>query len=925
MQISSLPFVASVLLVVALLGTVVLVSDAGPQPTGAVTNQAEAERGTLARSVLAADDRSGDGVALPPITAAAALPEPTGGASPVTTPGAIPIAERAQCESGAAVGAGDPGLADDCAVLLAVKDTLRGTATTLNWDADTAIADWYGITVSGTPLRVTRLHLDGRNSRTSIGELIALTGTIPVALGKLSQLENLSLSRHALTGPIPPELGNLTELTTLSLHGNQLTGSIPPELGYLSNLHSLYLRSNQLTGNIPVELSKLQNLLILSLENNQFTGSIPVALTDLPELIVLDLYGNTMLTGCIPTGLPDPGLAGLTACTTTTTYALTTGSNGNGRVSPLPGTYSYLDGESVTLTATPDARNEITSWGGDCSGTATTCVLTMDADRAASVTFGRITHSLTVTVTGDGTVTPGGTTTQYEGDEVTLTASWSDATQDFDGWGGDCSGTATTCVLTVDVAKTVTAAFTALPAGRCATTTAADCIRAVYRGAPGDYAQVRDIPAALLLTPGADGRYYVERGHQITVVTAAPLPTGYTRFWLDRTPLEYGTPSSVSFSQLIKPVGTTYTFTVTDDEDASTLITFDLTAARPFVRPRPDGKPELGDVVVSTTFSVETSTFRYDTFDSTGEVTAAGSYAFVSDTADTSTAVTTYEALRDGTTTGLLVNKSDTHGASQAGFYDTVETGDVVEWREADQCWVRYRITATPASTLGATRAFGIAWVTYAATGCTGAANWEAAPTATLEWSPPNVQTPDVTSPIRHGPFLLIPRGWDGVLGARQRPSPIASREASRDSGDPPPVWPSSDIEEIRRHPLWNEPDIPEGWYRHHATARTDSMVLRYRDCCGDVEIQISQAIYSLPIHITHVGPNPVSGRIWEAREIDGHPAVLYYTPTNDTGWDGMVVIYDVASDIRYAVIPGHWRLNRDYEAVIAIARSLYD
>ena len=124
-------------------------------------------------------------------------------------------------------------------------------------------------------------------------------------------------------------------------------------------------------------------------------------------------------------------------------------------------------------------------------------------------------------------------------------------------------------------------------------------------------------------------------------------------------------------------------------------------------------------------------------------------------------------------------------------------------------------------------------------------------------------------------------------------------------------MWPSFDIEEIRRHPLWNEPDVPEGWYLHYAEARTNSMVLRYRDCCGDVEIQISQAIYSLPMHITYVGPNPVSGLIWEAREIDGHPAVLHYTPTNDTGWNGRFVIYDVASDIRYAVLPGHWRLSQ--------------
>ena len=77
----------------------------------------------------------------------------------------------------------------------------------------------------------------------------------------------------------------------------------------------------------------------------------------------------------------------------------------------------------------------------------------------------------------------------------------------------------------------------ATPATRCATTTAADCIRAVYKGAPDDYAQVADIPAAALLTPDADGRYRVERGQQVTVVTAAPLPEGWTRFWLDWSPL----------------------------------------------------------------------------------------------------------------------------------------------------------------------------------------------------------------------------------------------------------------------------------------------------------------------------------------------------------------------------------------------------
>ena len=91
------------------------------------------------------------------------------------------------------------------------------------------------------------------------------------------------------------------------------------------------------------------------------------------------------------------------------------------------------------------------------------------------------------------------------------------------------------------------------------------------------------------------------------MVTAAPLPTGYTRFYLQRRPPGApGTPDPVSFSQLIPPVGTTYTFTVTTDEGGRTLFTFDLTAARTRPFARPGHKPELGDRVVTTTFQVAT-------------------------------------------------------------------------------------------------------------------------------------------------------------------------------------------------------------------------------------------------------------------------------------------------------------------------------
>ena len=514
-------------------------------------------------------------------------------------------AERAQCSSGSAVASGNDGLLDDCAVLLGVEATLRGTET-LNWDAGLAIGSWEGIRVGGTPSRVTRLHLDSNSTPRQYGRRITLTGTIPPELGRLEKLENLTLARHELTGTIPPELGQLTELTTLSLHGNELSGGIPPELGYLSRLSALYLRNNELEGGIPVELSRLSELSTLDLQGNGLTGSIPAALGDLPELVSLLLGHNALLTGCIPESLRGAasGVDSLGYCTETTTHELTTQATGPGRIGPLAGTYSYLAGESVTVTATPDPGHEVASWRGDCSGSAATCVLTMDAARTASVVFEPLEFTLGVTVTGSGTVTPAGVTTHDWGTEVELRARWSDATHEFTGWGGACSGTGTTCVLTMDAPKSVTATFAELAADRCAEPEDADCIRAVYRGAPSDYAQVVAIPGELLLTPDAEGRYQVARGEQVTVVTAAPLPAGWTRFYLGQTPL--GSPSPVSASQLIKPVGTTYMFTPTEDEGGSNLITFDLTAARPFVRPRPDGKPQLGDVVATTVFQVST-------------------------------------------------------------------------------------------------------------------------------------------------------------------------------------------------------------------------------------------------------------------------------------------------------------------------------
>ena len=64
------------------------------------------------------------------------------------------------CSSGAAVPSpgNNPGLVADCKTLLALNSTLAGTAT-LNWSVESAMSAWDGVSLGGTPRRVTRLAL----------------------------------------------------------------------------------------------------------------------------------------------------------------------------------------------------------------------------------------------------------------------------------------------------------------------------------------------------------------------------------------------------------------------------------------------------------------------------------------------------------------------------------------------------------------------------------------------------------------------------------------------------------------------------------------------------------------------------------------------------------------------------------------------
>ena len=113
----------------------------------------------------------------------------------------------------------------------------------------------------------------------------------------------------------------------------------------------------------------------------------------------------------------------------------------------------------MTLTATPDEGWSFSAWTGDCSGTETTCTLTMDGPKSVSAIFTQDEYALTITQATGGTITAEPLGPYHLNDEVTLTAT-SDPGWTFSGWTGDCSGTETTCTLTMDGPKSVSAVFT---------------------------------------------------------------------------------------------------------------------------------------------------------------------------------------------------------------------------------------------------------------------------------------------------------------------------------------------------------------------------------------------------------------------------------------------------------------------------------
>ena len=319
---------------------------------------------------------------------------------------------------------------------------------------------------------------------------------------------------------------------------------------------------------------------------------------------------------------------------------------------------------------------------------------------------------------------------------------------------------------------------------------------------------------------------------------------------------------------------------------------------------------------------------RYDRLDAAGEVAAAGEWAILGGSGET---LTTWEQLRSEAAT-LRVHQTDAGGNSWASEFGAVAVNDLFEWRLADDCWVRYRVAGEPTPPSGASGRweFPVEWITYAATGtgCTGEVGAgtvlrvdEAAPAALSAFA--------ITSPVRHGAFLVYPNSWDGAVEAvtSHEPPPLAADGAAGAAAPVTEGWAES-LAEARRFRYWRDPVLPAGWRFGRAVAGIDPAPVdgyqaTYFNDSGSLGVQIEVGYFVFrpvgraPIHL---GGSMVS----EPRVIDGLPALVQYQPR---GGDRRVEVYifDPETGMRYVVRGyGPSLSGSNDEAVIAIARSLY-
>lgn len=137
--------------------------------------------------------------------------------------------------------------------------------------------------------RVTRIIFDSQK----------LEGFISPAIGKLSELKELSLPNNRLIDQVPAQIVKCKKLEILNLHNNQFSGEVPSGISSLSRLRILDLCFNEFSGELDF-LKHFPDMEQLDLCNNMFSGEVPTSLRSFTNLRSFNISGNKLLQGQMP-------------------------------------------------------------------------------------------------------------------------------------------------------------------------------------------------------------------------------------------------------------------------------------------------------------------------------------------------------------------------------------------------------------------------------------------------------------------------------------------------------------------------------------------------------------------------------------------------------------------------------------------------
>ncbi|MEW6142744.1 MAG: hypothetical protein AB1597_06240 [Chloroflexota bacterium] len=245
-------------------------------------------------------------------------------------------------------------------------------------------------------------------------------------------------------------------ITPADINGWGISASTPDNARGQATIAG-FTGANFLVGNATVA-----TLTITGVSSTQGTGAIIMEILDLGDkngvrISAAPVNGQVQV---VKAGAPAPG-GGTTPAPAN--YTLTIAINGGGTVSPAPGSHSYASGTVVNLTATPPSGGQFTGWTGDVANpTSPTTQVVMNANKSitANFTTGSSAYSLTILVSGQGTVSPptgshlypAGTTIELK---ATAAPGWR-----FANWSGEVANPASsTTTITINKNITVTASF----------------------------------------------------------------------------------------------------------------------------------------------------------------------------------------------------------------------------------------------------------------------------------------------------------------------------------------------------------------------------------------------------------------------------------------------------------------------------------